>query len=364
MQNRWPGRLLAILTLLVLIAGALWHFLHAETRRSAEAQPQIGESDFKYHYAPPVISRPSKEVETEPEREAAGRSKIPREKVEAWLARHNRDATSLLAAFRALQDTNYLNEAATNFPNDPHVELAVLTHDEFPGDRRKWLDLFKASSPSNSLANYLSARDYFKHGQSDAALRELLAANSKSQFDDYAIESRLNSEEVNQFAGQSPLDSARAGLADAIGDELPQLATLKELSSGMQDWQKQLLNAGDTSSVQNLAQTGVMLADELRNSDSGKTIINQLVANAIEARVLAQLDPNTRYDFLGGQTPAEVQQLFKEQKASFKELTQNFGAIYPNLAPEEMAGYIERMKIYSELDAMRWVIRQHPPINP
>ena len=69
---------------------------------------------------------------------------------------------SLLAAFRALDDTNYLNEAATNFPNNPQVELAVLAHDEFPADRRKWLDLFKASSPSNSLANYLSAQDYFQ----------------------------------------------------------------------------------------------------------------------------------------------------------------------------------------------------------
>ena len=48
---------------------------------------------------------------------------------------------SLLAAFRSSGDTNYLNEAATNFPNDPHVELSVLAHDEFPADRRKWLGL-------------------------------------------------------------------------------------------------------------------------------------------------------------------------------------------------------------------------------
>ena len=103
--------------------------------------------------------------------EDAGFEKLPRAKVEAWLAKHNRDAMSLLAAFRALDDTNYLNEAATNFPNDPQVELAVLAHDEFPADRRKWLDLFKASSPSNSLANYLSAQDYFRNGNTDALSR-------------------------------------------------------------------------------------------------------------------------------------------------------------------------------------------------
>jgi hypothetical protein len=41
---------------------------------------------------------------------------------------------SLLAAFRALNDTNYLNMGVPNFPNHPQVELAVLAHDEFPQD--------------------------------------------------------------------------------------------------------------------------------------------------------------------------------------------------------------------------------------
>jgi len=29
-----------------------------------------------------------------------------------------------------------------------------------------------------------------------------------------------------------------------------------------------------------------------------------------------------------------------------------------------MASYAERMKIYGEIDAMRWVVQQHPPNNP
>ena len=363
MQSSPFKKLLLGLLLLAMGAALLLHFINSELKPQEKAPPKISKSGFEYHYTPPALPVSNNKPEAEPESDAAGQPKLPREKVEAWLAKHNRNAASLLAAFCAQGDTNYLNEAATNFPNDPHVELAVLAHDEFPADRHKWLDLFKASSPNNSLANYFSARDYFKNGQSDAAIQELLAANSKPQFDDYAIESRLNSEEVNQFAGQSPLDSARAGLADMSGDTLTEFSTLKGLSSDMQDLQKQQLTAGDTGSVQNLAQAGAILADQLRNGDSGKMIIDQLVANAIEAKALAQLNPNASYDFLGGETPTQVLQEFKLQKAAYVDLLKKWNAAYPNMTEAEMVNYHERSKIYGETEAMKWVIQQHPPTD-
>src|SRR4051812_26439638 len=64
--------------------------------------------------------------------------KLPREEVEKYLERNRRSAASLLAAYGALRDTNYLKEAATNFPNDPRVQLSVLRRDIFPEERRKW----------------------------------------------------------------------------------------------------------------------------------------------------------------------------------------------------------------------------------
>ncbi len=100
--------------------------------------------------------------------------KLPREEVEMYLERNGRSAASLLTAYRSLQDTNYLREAATNFPNDPRVQSSVLQRDLFPEERRKWLDLFKASSPENPLANYLSALDYLNGAQSTLAVSELL----------------------------------------------------------------------------------------------------------------------------------------------------------------------------------------------
>ena len=294
----------------------------------------------------------------------AGFEKLPRAKVEAWLAKHNRDAVSLLAAFRALDDTNYLNEAATNFPNNPQVELAVLAHDEFPADRRKWLDLFKASSPSNSLANYLSAQDYFKNGNTDAAVQELLAASGKSQFGNYAVESELEGAELARFCGESPGEGSRMALAGFVINELPEMTTLKQLANGIADLQTQETAAGNTVSVQKLAQMGMVLGNQLIDGGGGNLMVNQLVGIADEYIVLSQLDPNTSYDFLGGQTPKQVIQELGQRKISLGLIEQSFISIAPNLTDDEMASYYERVKIYGDFEAMKWVVQQHPPGNP
>jgi hypothetical protein len=358
MQN--PGKLLAALTILIVILLIALHFLNPSPPENSPVPISIAPTN---RFNPPqFVFHPQKIVPKEqPELDAAGQPKISQEKVEEWLAKYNRNAMSLLAVFRALKDTNYLNEAATNFPNNPQVELAVLAYDEFPQDRRKWLDLFKASSPSNSLANYLSSQEYFKNGNSDAAVQELLAASGKSQFDSFETASRLDEEDLYLSSGRSPLEASKESLNGISADVLPELATLKQLSNGMRDLEKQKLSSGDTDSAVSLVQMGMNLGDQLNSGDSGKYIINQLVSMAIEANSLSQLDQNTSYDFLNSETPSQVLQELKDQKTALRNLNQNFQAAYPSLTPDEMTSYIERSKIYGEIAAAQWVIQQHPP---
>lgn len=355
---------LMTLALLVVITGAVWHFVKSN-RAAPEQKPAKSESvspesdDFHPYY----IASVPRTTNGQPE-QVTGLEKLPREKVEAWLAKHHRDAMSLLTAFRALDDTNYLNEAATNFPNNPQVELAVLTHDEFPADRRKWLDLFKASSPSNSLANYLSAQNYFENGNRDAAVQELLAATGKSLFDTYNTENRLDSENLYSSSGDSPGETATFAMADMAKEDLPELATFKRLAQEIGDAQQQYLNSGDSSSAANLAQMGMQFGNQIGTGDSGKYLINQLVSMAIEFIMLEQLNPNTSYDFLGGQTPGQVTQQNKQQKLELRQTISAFDALRPSLTDDEIAGYYDRTKIYGEISAMKWVIQQHPPDNP
>lgn len=280
----------------------------------------------------------------------------------------------MLAAYHASGDADhptgdieYLKEAARNFPNDPQVQCTVLAQwnaletSAFPDDKRKWLDAFKASSPDNSLANYLSASDYFQNNQPEAAIKEISEASGKSSFGDFAMESFLGEEDLYRASGKSPLEADRAAMAGAAGDLLPELASMKGIAQGVLALKKQYLNSGDTASAQNLSQMSLELADRLTGGDSGKLIISQLVGMSIQAISLQQLDQNTGYSFLGGETPAQRSQELKQQRAALRELSQSFQSIAPTLSEAEMVSYAERAKIYGEAAAMRWLQQQHPP---
>ena len=262
----------AALTVLIFVGVAVLNFLKLNAPETTKVAPTFAKTEnysasYK-SFVPKAVKPQSDSDDAESgEKEAP---KLSREQVEAWLAKHNRNAVSLLAAFRSSGDTNYLNEAVTNFPNDPHVELSVLAHDEFPADRRKWLDLFKQSSPSNSLANYLSAQDDFKNGNTEAAANELLAASGKSQFDNYAMENELDAEELYSASGKSQIEVASFAMSDMSEENMPELANFKQLAQGIAGLEQQYATSGDASSAVNLAQTGMTLANQLQNGDGGK----------------------------------------------------------------------------------------------
>ena len=216
MQSASIRKWLLALTLLAVILWTIVYF-YDQSAQKAERITRIilePQESFPYHKPEISISQTNKPSAVD----AALAQKNLRQKVEEWLALHHRAADSLLAAFHVLDDTNYLKEAASNFPNDPRVELTVLTRNAFPDDRRKWLDLFEASSPSNSLANYLSAQAYFQNGQSEAAVKDPVTATGKPDFESYLLESRLDTEELGLFCGESALKSVATALANSAQD--------------------------------------------------------------------------------------------------------------------------------------------------
>ncbi len=353
MQSASIRKWLLALTLLAVILWTIVHFYNLNAQKSGNITRIILEplGDFSYHQTNLPVAKTQKTVPD------TGSQKPARQKVEEWLALHHRSATSLLAAFHVLDDANYLKEAAANFPNDPRVELTVLTRNAFPDDRRQWLDLYKASSPSNSLAHYLSAQAYFQNGQSDAAVKDLVAATSKPDFENYILESQLDTEELGLFCGESALKSVETALAGSATDSA--LITLKQLASQMTDLQKQELNAGDNNSAENLAQMGMILGDQLNSGANGNYLANQLAGLAVESIMLDQLDANTSYDFLDGETPAQKLQDLKQQKAALSQLDKSFEAIRPGLTDAEKVTFQERVKIYGEVATIRWLLQQH-----
>ena len=98
-----------------------------------------------------------------------------------------------------------LREAATNFPNTPAVQFAIIADKVFPDEQRKWIDAFKTSSPDNALAWYFSALDYFNSKQPDLAIQELAEATHRQSFDTYAAQASQAVEEMCDLAGWPPL---------------------------------------------------------------------------------------------------------------------------------------------------------------
>lgn len=279
---------------------------------------------------------------------------VSREKLDEYLAKHNRSAASLLAGYHALQDTNLLNEAAAKFPNDPYVQWAMLTSEGLGGEqRRQWLEAFKTSSPDNSLAHYLSAAEHFKAGNQDAAIKELLDASGKKQFKDFAIEAMIDEQDLHRFAGQSAMMAVHAhGWASDLSR---QLSPMKAVANGIAEAQAKYAQGGDTTSADNLRQIGFGLADRLDSGDGGKFLLSQMVGAAIEGIMLKNLDPNTTYESLGGKTPAERQTEMKQQKAEYRKLMPALSEAYNVLSESEWVSYSDRMKAHGELEALRWL---------
>lgn len=365
-----PGRtkVIGVLAALVVLAGLAFRLQNREAPPRAPdgdevpSAPQSPTSGAAVARTEPAAT--PRAATPNPDEDAGGGSApgVSREKIEEYLTRHQRSAASLLAAFHATRDdanqtgdVQYLKEAATNFPQNPHVQLAVLAHNVFPEERRKWLDAFKASSPDNSLGNYLSAREHFQNQQPEAALQELREASAKAEYADFAMESYLGAEEIFRELGKTPLEANTAAMTAMAADLLPQLSNMKGIALAIAEAQARHAGTGDAASVQNLSQMGLQLAGRLNSGEGGRFLSSRLTGAAAEAAVLKSLDPNTRYDFLGSQTPAQRLETLNQQRQDVRTLIKDFTAGFLRMSPDERVSYVERVKVYGEVAAMRWL---------
>jgi len=379
MRNLKFSKVIVALAVLVIVIGITLNFVNSSQRQSSGTPAAVKEiverRELSQSVKPSARELSAVEDDVPASNDALAQMlalKLPREMIEEYLTQHHRDAASLIAAFYASGDTNnpvgdinYLKEAATNLPNDPHVQCTVLAQwtgmesAGFSEDRRKWLDAFKVSSPNNALANYLSAEDFFKNGQTEAGVNEVLAATSKSEFGNYALEAFLGEGELYRASGKSPLDVHYASARAMAEESLPELPRFKGLALSMKELQRQYLNANDANSAENLAQMGLALANRLNSGEGGKLVIDQYVGMSIEYISLQNLNPESSYDFLGGKTPNEKMAEIKQRRESLKELAQVLFEVEPKMSEAEKLSFMDRQRIFGEVEAMRWLQQRY-----
>jgi hypothetical protein len=263
-----------------------------------------------------------------------------------------------LAAFQASHDKALLDEAIAKYPNDPRVAFtAWYRSPSDTGDpdglqaRRQALEHFKQTAPDNSLANYLSAANYFKSGQTELALSEIQAGAAKPKYDDYVNEAIQNMQEAYQAAGYSDVESKLAATTGAL---LPHLAELKKDGVSLVELANSYSQAGDAASAQQVLQMSLGLGERVDDPGS-MTLIQTLVGIAIErkaldAMVAAATDPSSS---------AAIQDqinALQQKRDAIKTLAsgQQMETWIQTAPSQELSSYFDRMRFFGEQSAMQW----------
>ena len=283
--------------------------------------------------------------------------KLTIEQAEKFVAENQRSAASLVAAFRTSGEVSFLAEAMQKFPNDPHVAFEALFKADLPSEeRRKWADALKQAAPDNALANYLSAQDYFKSGQTDLAVGELEAAFGKTKFNDLTLERMQFNEEAYRANGFSEPKSRTTAMFQL---PLPLLKEMRSLAENTVELSRSYRQAGDTDSADTAVAIAVKLGEQFRNSGNA-LLVHQQLGMDIEQSALKTLDPAAVFAPAGKTSQALLDDL-NADRAALTNLVRETVPLQDRMTPQDWIGYIDRMKLLGEPNAMRWLQTKFGP---
>jgi RNA polymerase sigma factor (sigma-70 family) len=284
-----------------------------------------------------------------------GEPKLTAGQVEAYLKANGRKASSLLAAYRTSSDPALLKEAMEKYPNDPQVAFeAALDKDLSPEEQRQWLDTFEKSAPDNALANYLSALNYFKAGQTDQGVQELTAISGKP-LDDYTLARVQDDEEAYLSAGYSAAEAERIADSEIM---LPQLSQVKQLGVDLVDLAKAYSQSGDQASAQAAFQMAMNLGQQYSNASTDPMLISQLVGMAIEKIALSAMDPNSPYGNNGQTVQDQINQI-TQNRAAINELVDQAVPLLQTVSDQDILNYENRRRAFGEVAALQWVVNKY-----
>lgn len=361
---------IAVIVALALVAGWLtWsHFDHPiPVAATTTASTNIASSVPAVYARPPIAHRrPNPQAHPKAEKPTLAQflsqlqnGEMPQlrpEQLDLYLQQNQRNAGSLLAAFRTTGDKEFLKEALEKYPHNPLVNYAAAFRSDTPEERAHHLAELKQAAPDNALPNYLAAYDLFKSGHPDDAAQELLAASGKSGWQDYSPAFIQNAEEAYRAAGYSQTEAKL--LADA-GLVLPQMQELRDLGRKMNELAKSYQQNNDAVSAQATRDLALSLGLRMEEPSAGVSMLNNLVGIAIQREILGSLDPASPYGNTGHTVSEELAAL-TQRKADLRELNIQVDAILPTLSETDAIHYFDREKSFGSIEAMKWLVNRQP----
>jgi hypothetical protein len=223
------------------------------------------------------------------------------------------------------------------------------------------LEAFKQSAPDNALANYLSAQDYFKAGQTDQAVQELNAASGQTKFQDYSLEFVQNVEEAFREAGYS---EAQAKAAAGLEWSQAQAVQLRSLCHNLADLASAYRQAGDEASAQATLRIGVILGRQIAEQPPQQYLANNMFGLSIEIAMLAGMDaarpgfdPAGPYDNARHTVQDRLDEL--QQRAATQRLLQRQAQdLLQGLSEQEVISFFDRTRTLGEVEALQWALNR------
>jgi hypothetical protein len=273
-------------------------------------------------------------------------------KLAAYLHENSGNAEALLTVSRLTNNLPLLRQAAQSNPDDPRIQLDLAVRGETPEERLEALNRLRALAPENALVSYLSAREQFERGDSDAAIAALNGIGAASQLNDYIPESMQSAEEAYLAVGYTP---AEAKAAAVMGLARPQLKSLNELSTSLAELRQSYVQAGDQEAAATALQLGTELGRRLQGQS--RFIIDELVGIAVETRLLKQTPAETVIEGTS-QTAGERLAALAARRKEINQLAGKSDAALNALTDTMAMTYFDRQKVYGEVEALRWLAQR------
>ena len=280
--------------------------------------------------------------------------KLRPEQIRPYLEKNHRSAESLLAAFQTTGDRAFLFEAMETYPNDPRVSLTAYYrsssndfNDAATPERRQWLEAFKTSDSENALPYFLSARDYFKAGKPERALQEFQTGASKSDLQDYLLDSIQNAEEAYRNVGYSLAEAKALASSDV---RLKHLTELRRLGWDMVQLADSYRLAGDVASAQAALEMALNLGRQL-DRPGAFTLAQSAFAIEIQQNAIRAMGDNSSDSTLKQQLE-ELNRRVEDNRAGQQRI---FKAL-ESLSDQEFISYVDRTRLFGEEAARQWVL--------
>ena len=363
MSRRAIAVVVAGITLLVLLVATS----RAVRKGSAESRSRLTKSEVNTEIdagSGDSPLRPGKNETTEERRKRMISNesyrddfKLSEQDVFLFVQAQGSNAVSLVAAFEATRDKDYLRTALEKFPTNAFVQSKALLWLDLSDDARaKVIEDFKKSAPTNSYPHYFAAREAMKRGDTQAAIAELAAAKGKG-YEEYFGDSADGLEAAYRAAGYSEADAKMLGGCDIT---LPQLAQIKSLGREFLKIAENAAAAGDTKTQQQMALLNWEIGRQLRAASGSVPIITELVGLAMENHTLRAWPAGMDFD---GRTTADHIEANNADRGEIRIAGPVFSAWFPTAPDQEIITYMDMIKNSGEREALKWLVELHPELK-